>query len=139
MIAEQILNKKPMRNLSYVDYKQLKENLTNNTFNLENIWCNSLNSQVDNEINYINEYEKIIIKDDEVSNDDIPEWLKNDVEECEFIPIEALNKSIRLKTQPKIKDKEANLVQDNQKLDEVLRELDKLKLENNLLKQQVSL
>jgi hypothetical protein len=29
--------------------------------------------------------------------------------------------------------------QDNQKLDEVLRELDKLKLENNLLKQQVSL
>jgi hypothetical protein len=102
MIAEQILNKKPMRNLSYVDYKQLKENLTNNTLNLENISCNSFDNQNDkkNDIIMYNQeldYEKVIIKEEEINeSNDIPEWLKNDIKECEFIPIEALNKSLKL-------------------------------------------
>ncbi len=90
MIAEQILNKKPMRNLSYVDYKQYKDK-----FDLDSISCHSINLQTDQEeTNFIIENEedsqKSIIANEST---DIPEWLKNDMKECEFIPIEALNKN----------------------------------------------
>jgi hypothetical protein len=113
IIAEQVLNSKPMRNISYIDYKQLKENNTSNTYDAADTRDSGISEYISNQDNnldleasknylYVDEqlefkdYGKIMVRDEfEVPNEstDIPEWLKNDMKDCEYIPIDALNKS----------------------------------------------
>ncbi len=102
-----------MRNISYIDYKQLKENNTSNTYDAADTRDSGISEYISNQDNnldleasknylYVDEqlefkdYGKIMVRDEfEVPNEstDIPEWLKNDMKDCEYIPIDALNKS----------------------------------------------
>ncbi len=91
IIAEKLLNAKPIRSVSYAEYMREKS------------VCSSLGSREDESLgsspNMIYHSEstnkltnRFVKLENTIEKSEIPEWLKNDIKEADFIPIEELNK-----------------------------------------------
>ena len=166
IIAEQIIDEKSVKSLSYADYMRK----TNTKFCVENEATNcvrpfedlSLKEQLKNIENNekLSESQKIIdesIRENkkvlEDSQTGVPDWLKKDLEDAEFIPIEAFQKNEPISKNESIgKDKNIKVrfvfynnvfkiifycfLIKSKDLDQALRIIQQLEIENSRLQEE---
>lgn len=144
IIAEQTLNTRPVRSVSYAEYMRKGSTSASsivNSFEADQVAraASEINARIradfvgfseENDFRHNNnvseENSRAVFgepdnDDDKDDDSGVPEWLKNDLKDAEFIPIEALRD-----VQEPIK----------MSLDEALKELERLRLENESLKSQ---
>ena len=112
IIAEQILKAKPVRSVSYKNYMRKTssssyftesavkdEEITNNTNIEDEIYGDIYNEVAEPEqhARCLPNESGLLFNNNNNATEGMPDWLKKDFEEADFIPIEALDKKANVK------------------------------------------
>ncbi|RNA10655.1 serine threonine- kinase Nek9 [Brachionus plicatilis] len=129
IIAEKELDSKLLKSVSYVDFmKDSSDKVSLKSESGENNECGDESTCQKRDFNMFDCYE---------TNDDVPEWLKKDFEDADFIPIEALERSSSrqdiLKEASSLEKKNPHEINN---LEEAIKIIEQLKEENEKLKQE---
>jgi hypothetical protein len=126
IIAEQILNTKPVRSVSYVNY--MRKTTNDGSYLLASNQSESYNDE--NNFNFVENTKFYLGNDEETApqqrffapphaatvepskNDEtegMPDWLKKDMEDADFIPIEALENKMKSLNHQDIESQVSNI------------------------------
>jgi hypothetical protein len=127
IIAEQILNTKPVRSVSYVNYMRKTTNSASNLLSSNQ----SENCSGENNSEFLENTEFYLGNDDETApqqrffvkepqnavngpskndaTEGMPDWLKRDMEDADLIPIEALDNKMKPLTKEELESPTSNI------------------------------